>query len=74
MRLVDADDLVKKLVELPTVNTFTVLDMIQSSPTIDAKIKIDRKTYHQNYYQNVTKAKRQAEKKRKEENNSGRST
>lgn len=70
MILKDTDEIISKLEdekfkdtdiksEMFNLGIEKAIEIIKNSPSVDAKIRVDRKTYHQNYYKNVTKLKRQ---------------
>ena len=45
------------------------IEIITNAPVVDAKVKVDKKVYHQNYYHTVTKLKRQREREERARNN-----
>lgn len=74
MRLIDADEIISILEQAKFFNAndtssemfnlgiYKAIDLINSSPTIDAKLKVDKREYQRLYYQKVTKQKRQEKK------------
>lgn len=80
MRLIDADELIPNLEVLKFKETGDLqselfnmaicksIDTVNKSPTVDAKVKTDKREYQRRYYQNVTKLKRQEKRNAGKEN------
>ena len=81
MILIDKEAIIPQLLDMKFANAKDVaslmfnmginkaIDALNNAPKVDAKVKLSPKEYQQDYYQRVTKLKRQEKRRQKNEGN-----
>lgn len=81
MKLIDIDAVIPQLLDKKFTNAEDVstlmfnmgidkaIDTLNNAPVVDAKLKLGKKEYQHNYYERVTKVKRQEKRRQANEGN-----